>query len=143
MNLTNLDNLVDLGHLKPESFELSEFEGLLQSGKRRLSDAKNHFLAPESRFDLAYNASHSLAQAALRYKGYRAKNRFIVFQVLPYTLGLGPEVWRVLAKCHQQRNIAEYEGHLEIGDQLLQDLLQAANALLVSINELEPVALNI
>ena len=26
------------------------------------------------------------------------------------TLGLGPEVWRVLAKCHDMRNRSEYEG---------------------------------
>jgi hypothetical protein len=28
----------------------------------------------------------------LRHSGYRAANRYIVFQVLPHTLGLGPEV---------------------------------------------------
>jgi len=32
------------------------------------------------------------------------------FQVLPDTLGLGPEVWRVLSKCHDMRNRTEYEG---------------------------------
>jgi len=42
-----------------------------------------------------------LCLAALRRLGYRAENRYIVFQVLPHTLGLGPEVWRVLAKCHE------------------------------------------
>jgi hypothetical protein len=43
-------------------------------------------------------------------------NRYIVFQVLPHTLGLGPEVWRVLAKCHEIRNLGEYEGDLNIDE---------------------------
>jgi hypothetical protein len=75
-----------------------ELAGLLRSGTARLKDARNATLALESRFDLAYNAAHSLSLAALRRMGYRAGNRYIVFQALPHTLGLGPEVWRVLDK---------------------------------------------
>jgi len=35
-----------------------------------------------------------------------------VFQVLPLTLGVGPKVWRMLAKCHDLRNVGEYEGDI-------------------------------
>jgi len=126
MSLTNLDKLVETGHLKTEPFSQLEFTGLLCSGKTRLADATNTTLAVESRFDLAYNAAHSLSLAALRWHGYRSGKRYIVFQTLPHTLGLGPEVWRVLAKCHEHRNLAEYEGYLEIDNQLLHDLLAAA-----------------
>src|SRR5580704_4557286 len=129
MSSVNLDNLVKTGQLKTEAFEQKEFMGLVISGKARLKDAKNTTLAIESRFDLAYNAAHSLALAALRWHGYRPDNRYIVFQALPYTIGVGPEVWRVLAKCHDMRNVAEYEGYLEIDEQLLRDLLIAAQAL--------------
>ena len=66
----------------------------------------------ESRFDLAYNAAHALCLAALRHSAYRAANRYIVFQVRPHTLGLGPEVWRVLAHSHGLHNRAEYEAIL-------------------------------
>lgn len=31
--------------------------------------------------------------------GYRFENPYLVFQVLEQTLGLGPEIWRVLAKA--------------------------------------------
>ena len=105
-----------------------EFSGLLNSGKARLNDACNSNLAEESRFDLAYNAAHSFALAALRYKGYRASNRYIVFQVLPKTTGLEPEVWRILAKCHDKRSAAEYEGYLEIDERLLKELIIATKA---------------
>lgn len=53
-------------------------------------------------------------------------NRYIVFQALQHTLGLGPEAWRVLAKCHEVRNLGEYEGDLNINDRLVADLIAAA-----------------
>lgn len=137
MSLVNLDNLVKTGQLKTEPMNQLEFTGLLQSAQARLVDASNAALAIESRFDLAYNAAHSLALAALRWHGYRSINRYLVFQVLPQTTGLGPEVWRVLAKCHERRNIAEYEGYFEIEDQLLRDLLIATNTLLSRINSFQ------
>lgn len=137
MSLSNLDNLVKKGQLKVEPMNPSEFAGLLRSGETRLHDATNSSLAAESRFDLAYNAAHSLSLAALRWHGYRSGNRYLVFQVLPHTLGVGPEVWRVLAKCHDCRNVAEYEGYFEIDDQLLKDLLIATQVLLTHIKLLK------
>jgi hypothetical protein len=113
------------GALAAEASDASEIAGLLRSGRARLADARNAGLSPESRFDLAYNAAHALCLAALRQQGYRAKHRYIVFQVLPHTLGLGPEVWRVLDKAHQVRNLAEYEGHADVDFRLLQDLVAA------------------
>jgi len=136
MTLKSLDNLLKIQQLKLEPKNQSEFEGLVSSGKVRLSDAKKSMLSLESRFDLAYNAAHALSLAALRWHGYRSSNRFVVFQVLPHTLGLGPEVWRVLAKCHESRNLAEYEGFLEIEEQLLQELLFATDKLLMAIESL-------
>lgn len=123
-----LDSLADSGQLHPERFDQREYDGLLASGKTRLADAENTALALESRFDLAYNASHSLGLAALRRKGFRPASRYIVFQVLPHTLGLGPEVWRVLDKAHQRRNDAEYEGHFGVEERLVKDLIDATRA---------------
>lgn len=105
-----------------------EVAGLLRSGLARLADARNPALSPESRFDLACNAAHALCLAALRRHGYRARHRYIVFQVLPHTLGLGPEVWRVLAKAHDQRNLAEYEGLVDVDMRLLVEVVAACEA---------------
>jgi hypothetical protein len=111
--------------LAAEPMDAAEFEGLLRSGRARLVDARNASLALESRFDLAYNAAHALCLAALRRHGYRARHRYIVFQALPHTLGLGPEVWRVLDKCHHMRNVAEYEGVLDVDERIVADLVAA------------------
>ncbi len=124
-----LENLSGPGKsLKKEAPDLNEFAGLLRSGLARLKDARNTQLALESQFDLAYNAAHSLNLAALRRLGYRSGNRYIVFQVLPHTLGLGSQVWRVLDKCHNTRNLGEYEGLLEVDERLVTDLITATQA---------------
>ena len=124
-----LENLCGPGKpLKAEAPDANEIAGLLRTGIARLHDARNAALALESRFDLAYNAAHALSLAALRRMGYRAGNRYIVFQVLPHTLGLGPEVWRVLDKCHSTRNLGEYEGLLEVDERLVTDLIAATQA---------------
>lgn len=124
-----LDNLCGPGKpLQQEAPDANELAGLRRSGIARLRDARNTTLALESRFDLAYNAAHSLSLAALRRMGYRTGNRYIVFQVLPHTLGLGPEVWRVLDKCHNTRNLGEYEGLLDVDARLVTDLITAAQA---------------
>jgi len=124
-----LENLCGPGKpLKAEPPDANEIAGLLRTGIARLRDARNPTLALESRFDLAYNAAHALCLAALRRTGYRSGNRYIVFQVLPHTLGLGPEVWRVLDKCHNTRNLGEYEGLLEVDERLVADLIVATRA---------------
>lgn len=129
-----LENLCGPGKaLKAEAPDANEIAGLLRTGMARLHDAQKTALALESRFDLAYNAAHALCLAALRRAGYRAANRYVVFQVLPHTLGLGPEVWRVLDRCHNIRNLGEYEGLLDVDERLVTDLIRAtqtvANAL--------------
>jgi hypothetical protein len=91
----------------------------------RLKDAENETNSLDSRFDLAYSAAHAPCLGALRYQGFRPSKRYIVFQVLPDTLGLGAEVWRVLSKCHDMRNQTEYEGALDVDDRLVADLVSA------------------
>jgi hypothetical protein len=122
--------------LRAEPRDTAEFEGLKRSGLARLKDAGNATLALESRFDLGYNAAHALCLAALRWHGYRSSNRYIVFQLLPDTLALGPEVWRVLAKSHEVRNLGEYEGDLDVDERLLKDLLTACRRVAAKLNAL-------
>jgi len=101
--------------------------------------AANATLAPESRFDLAYNAAHALALAALRHRGFRSDNRYLVFQALAHTLRVPTPIWRVLATCHERRNRVEYEGALEVDERLLADLIDAAQAVLAGVRALPPL----
>jgi hypothetical protein len=123
-----LENLANIGQLKRTTSNDTEIDALVRSGEARLKDAGNASLALESRFDLAYNAAHALALAALRRHGYRSENRYVVFQTLPHTLGVATSVWRLLAKCHGLRNQAEYEGGVELDDRIVTDLVAATKA---------------
>ena len=134
------ENLTGPGKpLRAEPPDSKEFAGLQRMGLARLQDAQKTGLALESQFDLAYNAAHALCLAALRWHGYRSGNRFIVFQLLPHTLGLGPEVWRVLSKCHDARNLGEYEGMLEVDTRLVADLITACQLVANKLSALPPL----
>jgi hypothetical protein len=50
--------------------------------------------------------------------------------------GLGPQIWRVLDKCHQIRNQGEYEGDLNIDEQLVRDLIVATSAVKSALDTL-------
>lgn len=128
-----LANLARIGKLAAEPGAPGEIRGLLTSGSERLTDARNEGLALSSRFDLAYNAAHAFSLAALRWHGYRSDNRYLVFQSLPHTLGLVAATWRVLAKAHEVRNMAEYEGHFDADATLLRNLIEAAEAVRAAV----------
>jgi len=140
MTSPELKRLAELGALKREPPARREYEGLVSSGQARLRDASRTDLALESRFDLAYNAAHALALAALRRRGYRSDNRFLVFQALPHTAGLDEAEWRFLSKCHERRNLAEYEGIVDLEERLVSDLLNVAERLLAAVLALPPPA---
>lgn len=136
MSKPELDNLARIGKLATEAPSSREFAGLLASGQARLADARREANSLPGRFDLAYNAAHAFALAALRWHGYRSDNRYLVFQSLPHTLGVPTPLWRVLSKAHEMRNLAEYEGHLDIGEQFLTDLIVAAEAVKIAVMKL-------
>src|SRR4030095_14117343 len=135
-----LERLAGPGNvLAKEPPDTKEFDGLVRSGLARLKDAENEANSLYGRFDLAYGAAHALCLAALRYRGFRPSKRYIVFQVLPDTLGLGPEVWRVLSKCHDVRNRNEYEGALDVDERLVVDLIGACRKVADKIGQVPAI----
>lgn len=136
MSSPDLENLVAAGRLKREPPSAREIVALLESGAARLRDAQREELSLPSRFDLAYNAAHSLSLAALRHHGYRSDFRYLVFQCLGHTLGTPSSLWRVLDKAHGQRNQMEYEGAGEVDPRLLSGLIEAAKSVEASLRQL-------
>jgi len=131
----NLENLVRSGGLKTEPPDRKECEGLLRSAMDRLQDARNPALSFASRFDLAYNAAHALALTALRLQGYRSDKRYLVFQCLAHTLDVGKAQVRQFALCHERRNLAEYEGYMDVDEALLADLVALTDSLLAQVQQ--------
>lgn len=52
---------------------------------------------------------------------------------------LGPAVWRVLDKCHNIRNLGEYEGDLNVDDRVVTDLVAACQAVSERVDALRPL----
>ncbi len=137
--MQELDNLVKINRLKVEAADAKEFAGMLRAAEAKLKDAQLQGLSEDSQFSLAYSAAHALSLAALRWHGYRSDARYLVFQCLQHTLGIENAKWRVLDKCHNVRNLAEYEGHLEIEPQLLKELITITLEILAAVKALAPI----
>ncbi|MBD8531382.1 MULTISPECIES: hypothetical protein [unclassified Massilia] len=136
MSSSKLKNLSTIGQLKPEAPDPNERAGLLRSAIERLQDARIPSLSLVSRFDLAYNAAHAAALAALRAHGYRSENRFIVFQCLEHTVGFTAEQWRLLDQAHRKRNLAEYEGDLDVTSGFVDELIEQVAVLIGVVEKL-------
>jgi len=133
-----LDNLVKIRALKVEAPTRREFDGMVKSARRGLADAQNESIATDSQFDLAYEAAHKFALAALRTQGYRSENRITVFQTLVHTLGTDRADLQTFLKAHNERNLAAYEGRVDLDETLLEGLIAAAKRLEAAVGKLAP-----
>jgi hypothetical protein len=136
MSRPELDNLIRIGHLKAEPRNDREVTRMLAMARTRLSDANLSSLSLEGRFTSAYNAAHVAALAALRWHGYRSENRYTVFQCLTHTLGWPANRWRVLDTAHQKRNLAEYEGYLDVEESTVAEMCDLVQSLIADVQTL-------
>ena len=136
---SSLDNLVRIGQLNAEPPAQVEIDGLIRSGLARLADADNFSNSIYGRFDLAYNAAHALSLAALRWRGYRSDNRYLVFQTLIHTLDLPNEQWRVLDTAHTKRSLAEYEGVADVDEELVAAMIRVVREIAARVAKLGPI----
>ena len=136
MSQPELENLVRIGQLKAEPRNTLEATRMLDMARTRLADAKLSKLSLEGRFTSAYNAAHAAALAALRWHGYRSENRYTVFQCLTHTLGWPTSRWRVFDAAHQKRNLAEYEGYLEVEESTVAEMCELVAQLVGDMQKL-------
>lgn len=136
MGKPELDNLVKIGNLKGEAASGKEYQGMLKSAARGLADARNESIETDSQFDLAIEAAHKFALAALRREGYRSENRVTVFQALVHTVGVPNADLQTFLKAHNERNLAAYEGRVDISETLLAELIAATTRLSASVAKL-------
>ncbi|WP_420964630.1 hypothetical protein [Bradyrhizobium sp. B120] len=140
MAKAELDNLVKIKQLKLEAPSRKEYDGMLKSAQRGLTDAQNEDLETDSQFDLAIEAAHKLALATLRREGYRSENRVTVFQALVHTIGVSNADLQIFLKAHNERNLAAYQGRYDIDEKLLADLIAATKRLSTAVAKLTPPA---
>jgi hypothetical protein len=58
-----------------------------------------------------------------------------VFQCRVHALDVGKAPVRLFALCHERRNMAEYEGYMDVDEALLVDLLAATDSLLAQVQK--------
>lgn len=104
--------------------------------RTRLADARLAGASREGRFTSAYSAAHAASLAGLRWHGYRSENRFMVFQCLAHTVNWPPARWRVLDAAHQKRNLAEYEGVVDVEESAIKELIALAAELIAEVARL-------
>lgn len=136
LSLPALDKLVKIGQLKAEPRNEAEVGRLLAMARTRLADARLAGSSREGRFTSAYNAAHAASLAALRWHGYRSESRFMVFQCLTHTIAWQAARWRVLDTAHQKRNLAEYEGSLDVEESGIAELVALTAELIADVAKL-------
>jgi hypothetical protein len=57
-------------------------------------------------------------------------------QALPHILGVDTPTWRLLDRCHRERNATEYERIASVDEKLLDGLIEAALDLLTRVRAL-------
>lgn len=82
-------------------------------------------------------AAHAAALSALRAHGYRGENRYLVFQCLEHTLGYTPQEWLLFDQAHKKRNLAEYEGDLDVTQGFVEELVDETGALIGAAQALQ------
>jgi len=127
---------VRIGQIKAEPRNAAEAGRLLAMARTRLADAGLASLSSEGRFTSAYNAAHAAALAALRWQGYRSENRYTVFLCLSHTLDWPAARWRVLDAAHRKRNLAEYEGILDVEESVIAELCVLVGELIADVEGL-------
>jgi hypothetical protein len=73
-------------------------------------------------------------------EGYRSEDRVTVFQTLVHTLGTDNADIQIFLKAHNERNLAEYEGRMEIDKKLLADLIRCTTKLEAALRKRDPPA---
>jgi hypothetical protein len=136
MSSEALSNLAKIGKIKAEPMNRAEIDRMLVMARKRFADSGYTQVSQEGRFTSVHNAIHGAALAALRWHGYRSENRYIVFQSLGHTLAWPASQWRVFDAAHQKRNLAEYEGFLEIEESAITELRLLAEKLFADVDRL-------
>jgi hypothetical protein len=103
-----LDNLAQIGKLKPRAAEQAEIA-------RLLADAGVAQLSADARLDLAYRAMMQAALSAMLANGYRpatseAGHHQPLIRALPKTAGIAADRVRVLDAYRAARNQSDYRG---------------------------------
>lgn len=134
-----LENLAQIGKVKPHKTTRQEVARLLTAVRRNIKDARHDDISPESRFDIAYKAVMQCALVALMANGFRPStsepgHHATVIQSLPKTVGLSNERVIVLDQLRKKRNLSDYSGE-GVSDEQASACVRAAEDLASTVEQ--------
>jgi uncharacterized protein (UPF0332 family) len=130
----SLEEMLLRGELSREPANPAEIRRLVDAATRRLEDAANTTIHPETRLEQAYHAILNCALAALRAENLRAvngpgKHRFAL-ESLADTLGTAPDAIAYLQQLRHLRHRDIYEGSIHVSEREAEDAITEASKLL-------------
>lgn len=122
------------GELSREPASSGETRRLIDAATRRLEDAANTSIHPETRIEQAYHAILNCALVALRAENLRAvnapgKHRFVL-ESLTDTLGTPPDLIAYFQQLRDLRHRDIYEGSIHVSEREAEDAVTEASSLL-------------
>jgi len=130
----SLDEMILRSELSREPARQGEIRRLIDAATRRLEDAANTSIHPETRLEQAYHTILNCALAALRAENLRAvnapgKHRFVI-ESLADTLGTHADLIAHFQQLRDLRHRDIYEGSIHVSEREAEDAVAEASRLL-------------
>lgn len=130
----SLEQMILRGELRREPASAGEIRRLIDAATRRLEDAANTTIHPETRLEQAYHAILNCTLVALRAENLRAVNgpgrhRFAI-ESLADTLGTAPDLVAYFQQSRDLRHRGIYEGSIHVSEREAEDAVPEASKLL-------------
>lgn len=131
MTLADMAAREELTPLAPNRHEM---ERLMVAAKRRLEDAKNESVHPETRLEQAYDVILTCANVALRASGYRVARgegqHVRTLETFGYSLAIDAERISYFQALRGMRHRGLYEGLREVTQSELDEAISEATELI-------------
>ncbi len=129
----SLEKWAHYGWLKAEPTSRDEIKSLLTIVDRDLKDANVEAISVDRRFEAAFNAARTAANAALRASGYRTSTQpghhIKTIESLELTIKADAKLIRRIKTLSKKRNITSYDSAGNVSKQELELALKTAAAL--------------
>lgn len=129
----SLEKWAEYGWLKAEASSPEEITDLLGIVSRDINDARVEAISEDRRFEAAFNAARTAANAALRAGGYRTATQLghhlKMIESLEFTIQADPRLIQKMRVFSKKRNATSYDSAGNISNQELAEVIDVAELL--------------
>ena len=128
----SLEDWLSEGYLRNHQTNKNEIAQLFAVFEREIADAQVEAVSAEGRFESAYTAGRTMAQASLAASGYRASgegNHYWTIQSLAFTLQTDADTINKFDQFRRKRNISIYERIGMVSEQEVTEMIALAQEL--------------